>query len=640
MLSRDGGQHRPSLRVDPILTQVARARAADLARRDYFAHVNPDGHGPNWLVSHAGYPLPAWWGDNEEANYVESIAAGHASASATYSDWMDSSPHRTHLLATDDFYADQTSVGVGYVYLPGSEYGYYWVVITAPPAPTPRLAIAAPVAGARVSIPRVALSGNVGGGTPAQAVQFRVENAAGIGAFQDASGVAKWSGTATGLLPGANTIRVRSIDAAGKPLAEATRSVNYVVMTSLSVSVQGDGRVSDDFAGTSNREAGRRYTVTARAADGALFQGWSGSISSTRAVLSFTMAEGMNLTANFVPNPFLTPRGGYRGLVQGGGENGLLTVAVSGDGDFTGRLRLGCASLALRGRFEIDGTATLQIPRRGAAPLSVSLQLDLAGGGVSGSVTDGAWTAQISTSANFAAAAGRFAKVGRYTVSLPPRAGGSGSLPQGDGFATLTISATGHATLVGALADGTPFTVGGGVSKGDTLAFHVPLYAGAGAITGQLVLRESAVSDLDGSLHWVRPAQPGRRFYAGGFQADQPIVGSRYTAPAAGTPVVEVEAAENNSRLLLGGGDLDPAVVHVQPTTLDTDNHISLESPILQGLRVTIQPATGRFSGSFIHPATGVATKLHGVIFQKQNAGFGYFLGLDESGYTSFAAAE
>ncbi len=127
------GQRRPFLVLDPLLEQVARAKAADLANRDYFDHTNPDGCGPNWLVEQAGYPLPEHYDHSRDGNNIESLAAGYASAGDTWDGWMDSSGHRQHLLATHPFYAEQTHVGIGYVNRPGSRYTHYWVVLTAPP---------------------------------------------------------------------------------------------------------------------------------------------------------------------------------------------------------------------------------------------------------------------------------------------------------------------------------------------------------------------------------------------------------------------------------------------------------------------------------------------------------------------------
>ena len=130
----DPDQQRPAMQFDPILSQVARERAQDMAARDYFSHTNPDGFAANYLVWEAGYDLPAFWGHGVADNYIESIAAGAGSAAETWVDWMNSPPHRTHILALTPFYQDQTSYGVGYAYSAQSTYHHYWVIITAPPS--------------------------------------------------------------------------------------------------------------------------------------------------------------------------------------------------------------------------------------------------------------------------------------------------------------------------------------------------------------------------------------------------------------------------------------------------------------------------------------------------------------------------
>ncbi|MFH1635545.1 MAG: CAP domain-containing protein [Chloroflexota bacterium] len=127
----DPNQQRPSLRCDPILAQVARERALDMGNRNYFSHVNLNGYGPNYLVQQAGYSLPSFYGQEPTANNIESISAGRSSVEATWTGWMNSDGHRTHILGLQPFWAEQTDYGIGYAYVPGSTYGYYWVVITA-----------------------------------------------------------------------------------------------------------------------------------------------------------------------------------------------------------------------------------------------------------------------------------------------------------------------------------------------------------------------------------------------------------------------------------------------------------------------------------------------------------------------------
>jgi uncharacterized protein YkwD len=129
MMRNHPQQKRPSLTCDPILAQVARARAEDMRDRDYFSHTNPDGYGPNYLVRQAGYPLPDFYGDDAAANNIESIAGGYPTAADAFQGWMDSPGHRAHILGEHDFYAAQIDYGIGYA--AGGSYGHYWVVITA-----------------------------------------------------------------------------------------------------------------------------------------------------------------------------------------------------------------------------------------------------------------------------------------------------------------------------------------------------------------------------------------------------------------------------------------------------------------------------------------------------------------------------
>ena len=134
-LTGDRGQQRNRNRMtlDPVLTEVARAHAADMARRHYFSHTNPDGNGPNFLARAAGYELPSSWGKSRAENFIESIGAGYATPAAAWDGWMHSQSHRTHLLAQSSFYRDQTNFGVGFYSDPASPFVRYWVIITAPP---------------------------------------------------------------------------------------------------------------------------------------------------------------------------------------------------------------------------------------------------------------------------------------------------------------------------------------------------------------------------------------------------------------------------------------------------------------------------------------------------------------------------
>ncbi|MFN8445933.1 MAG: CAP domain-containing protein [Caldilineaceae bacterium] len=129
------GQQRSELHYNEILSKVARQRAQDMAQRCYVAHVNPDGVGPNFLVSQAGYLLPSFYPQVNNANNIESIGAGQTTPEQAWEAWLNSPHHRTHVLGTDPFFAAQTDYGIGYAYKADSPYIYYWVIMTAQPGP-------------------------------------------------------------------------------------------------------------------------------------------------------------------------------------------------------------------------------------------------------------------------------------------------------------------------------------------------------------------------------------------------------------------------------------------------------------------------------------------------------------------------
>lgn len=135
LIIQDPNQKRPSMKRNSILAKVARQRAEDMARRNYFSHTNPDGFGPNYLVKQAGYVLPDHYDQSPSGNNIESIAAGSATAEETKEMWLNSQGHRTHMLGEIDFYAEQIEYGIGYANVPGSDYRYYWVLLTAKPGP-------------------------------------------------------------------------------------------------------------------------------------------------------------------------------------------------------------------------------------------------------------------------------------------------------------------------------------------------------------------------------------------------------------------------------------------------------------------------------------------------------------------------
>jgi hypothetical protein len=633
-LKNANGQSRPFVVLDPILCKVARQKAADMASRGYYSHTTPDGYGPNWLVRQAGYTLPDYYDQSASGNNIESVNTGRASASDAWNSWMDSSGHRIHLLGQNSFYADQTSVGIGFVDDPGSQWRYYWVVITAPPS-GPSVSIKTPKAVQEITGSSLTVTGTTAGKPAATRVEVRLENTAGTGEWIAATGTSSWNVNFDSLQPGSNTIRVRSLDSTDAVLDQASRTIRFVVLAPLTVNIQGSGTVTQGFAGLSDREVGHSYHVTAKPATGSLFVGWTGSIHSTNPTAEFVMAQGFNLTATFVENLFLDGRGNYAGLsTTSASSPALLTLKLTGTGRFSGKLKLANLNIPLRGTFDALGHARFSTASNGQS-ISVDLSYSVNDGvpAIAGMVTGDGWTLPVDISA-----LGRphdSSLAGRYTIVLRANPNAPITVPHGDGFGAARINRSGSAVFSGQLADGTKFTAGVHLTRDGALPIYVAPYRRSGIFAGSLNFRTSG--DVDGEFHWERPAQSGSDLFPIGFTTANMAVGARYTVPKHGEPVVRVAASINNARLELGDGGFSNPVQ--QTATLSPDNSVIVTTPALAGISVAIKTTTGQFSGQFVHPATGAPTTFRGVVVQKENAGFGYFVANGTSGYATFAPA-
>ncbi len=102
-----------ALTANSTLTSVARAHSADMAKRNYFSHTNPDGASPFDRMRAAGY---------NGRLMGENIAAGYRTAAAVMQGWMNSSGHRANILR-----CGYREIGIGFV--TGGSYGTYWTQV-------------------------------------------------------------------------------------------------------------------------------------------------------------------------------------------------------------------------------------------------------------------------------------------------------------------------------------------------------------------------------------------------------------------------------------------------------------------------------------------------------------------------------
>lgn len=114
-----------------ILAKVAEEKAIDMAKRNYFDHVDPDGNGINILIHEAGYTLPNSWISDPSQNNFESITAGRPDGVSAIQSLIRSLPHRSHILGIQPFWSNCYDIGIGFVHSEVSAYSSYCVVIIA-----------------------------------------------------------------------------------------------------------------------------------------------------------------------------------------------------------------------------------------------------------------------------------------------------------------------------------------------------------------------------------------------------------------------------------------------------------------------------------------------------------------------------
>ena len=127
---------KTNLHWNDTLAKVAEAKAMDMARRNYFGHVNPDGYGINYFIQQSGYSLNAAWTKNKAENYFESIEAGSTSGKEAIETLIKdegeaSYGHRNHLLGIGNWNASLADIGIGYVKCDVGKYQSYTCIIIA-----------------------------------------------------------------------------------------------------------------------------------------------------------------------------------------------------------------------------------------------------------------------------------------------------------------------------------------------------------------------------------------------------------------------------------------------------------------------------------------------------------------------------
>jgi uncharacterized protein YkwD len=102
----------PALKVSAALTRAAKWMSQDMAAHDFFDHVDSRGRDSFPRIRSFGF---------RNATMGENLAAGHADAAATFSQWKNEPAHRRGMLQPGF-----RVIGIGRAYSADTMLGWYW----------------------------------------------------------------------------------------------------------------------------------------------------------------------------------------------------------------------------------------------------------------------------------------------------------------------------------------------------------------------------------------------------------------------------------------------------------------------------------------------------------------------------------
>jgi sugar lactone lactonase YvrE len=495
---------------------------------------------------------------------------------------------------------------------------------------SPTITITSPSKGFHVSNSVFTATGTASDNGQVAAVWYQLND----GAWTMATSTTNWTAGLT-LTQSANTLQAYAVDSLDNVSDTNSVAFTWVPSSQMRVIAVGQGTFSPNFDG-SFLENGKTFKMTAKAGFNNIFTGWTdgaGNTISTSPTLSFLVQSNATFHANFIANPFPSLVGPFAGLFYdtnniGATNSGYFTLSLTGFGHFSAKVQMASGQkLSFGGSFAGDGSYSNSVSVKGSAPLIVLLQLGSANAGeISGFIGNGDWVSPLfAVRALYSPANPAPQHTNKYTLVIP---GGNDSTtqPGGNGYGTVSVDVSGDVIFKGVLGDGAKASQKTFINKPGVWPLFIAAHKGFGAIFGWMTFANLNDSDLSGVLYWVKQPQ-GSGIYPGGFNFPEGIraVGSVYSFTN-GLPLLNL-AAGGVSVLQLG----NPVQNSTNHFTLGNDNKITSAD----GLKVTITTSSGLFKGTAISPGDGSSVPVTGVLLQKQNAAYGFFLKNGQSGGVS-----
>jgi len=406
---------------------------------------------------------------------------------------------------------------------------------------------------------------------------------------------------------GTNTLIVKAVDVNGNWTVPSTNHPVYAPLYTVAVTISGTGTVSSNWTG--KVQWGKSYSATAQPGRNYVLVGWSGDLTTNGATVTFSPTNNLSLTATFTTNLFLGFGGTYNGLFSGtnGGTNlaqsgGYLTMTVTTNQTYTGKIYVQGMTTPLSGSFNTDGTLHATNSVTNGPVLALNLSLDFANKMLVGTISNAHWM-----STNLQADLAVFStnnpttNAGTYTLVFGTEAGQG--LGQGYASGTVVVATNGAITFTGVAADDTALSQGTTLSGDGYWPLYVGLYpastgakANQGLVMGWLLFTNGLPIN---TVDWVVPTN-------GLADSSTAIESSVFTSPAKGVNRV---LTNKTATITFTGAGLTNSFSEIMT--------ISDAGTVATDGQATIAISTsGIISGKMVDPATGTASKIYGIVLQ------------------------
>ena len=334
----------------------------------------------------------------------------------------------------------------------------------------------------------------------------------------------------------------------------------------------------------------------------------------------------------------ITQTGSFTGIiardaVANQNLGGCLTLSITSAGTYTGSLKSAGKTYAVKGALNA-AAPQVQLTVNGSA---LSVSLDTLTGALTG--THGAASVQGWRAAWNALHHPASTREGYYSVGLTlgnEDDDGLVNIPQGSGFATVTVTAAGVVTVKGQTADGQAITSACSMGANGELMFYTSLYKHKGSLLGALELAEDPAglftdNSISGELTWSKLTNSSKA-YATQFGPIPLDVFGKYLATSSKGQIILGLPSTGTADLLFTDGGLAASVTDPDVTGFTyTDTHrVVMPVANLGKVKLSINPNTGAVTGDFTLADTPVRkVKFSGQIVRPESGeskAVGWFL--------------